>query len=366
MTTRVQAGLDVLVSGYASIDTVYQASAPPRAGATSLLRGPVASSSRCGGCGPGAAIALARAGCRVGLITWLGDDPHGQTCLQTWADTGIEATGVVVAPGQASPRSLLFYDPDGGATCYYHPSGSAALRLTAAGRDGLANAGALVVTVGPATLTEELLAARRPDQPLAWNVKADAKAFPPDLRRRLAREANLICLNRDELGFVASALPGLTSLAAGADPSPPAPLPSGRREGSTERAIGAGHAPPLPCPTGEGVGGEGRPPQRDTSVKGRLQGSSGVALAAAIQRHSGGIVVVTAGAAGCHVVWPGGSADVPALPVQVADPTGAGDTFFGAFVAGWLRGVDVVEAAAAAAAYVATFLRERAEGEIDA
>jgi sugar/nucleoside kinase (ribokinase family) len=153
------------------------------------------------------AVALARAGCRVGLITWLGDDPQGQVCLRDWVDAGIDDTGVVVATGQASPRGLLFYDPDGGATCYYHPSGSAALRLTAAGRDGLANAGALAVTVGPATLTEELLAARRPDQPLAWNVKADAKAFPPDLRGRLAREASLICLNRDELPFVASILP---------------------------------------------------------------------------------------------------------------------------------------------------------------
>ncbi len=90
------------------------------------------------------------------------------------------------------------------------------------------------------------------------------------------------------------------------------------------------------------------------------------ALAAAIQQHSGGIVVVTAGAAGCHIVWPGGAADVPAVPVQVDDPTGAGDVFFGAFVAAWLRDAKPVEAAAAAAKHVSAFLRERAARETGA
>jgi sugar/nucleoside kinase (ribokinase family) len=349
MATGVQGGLDVLVSGYASIDTVYQASAPPRAGTTALLQGPVAPSPRCGGCGPGAAVALASVGRRVGLITWLGDDPEGRACLQGWIDTGIEDTGVVIAEGQASPRSLLFYDPDGGATCYYHPSGSAGLRLTSQARALLSRATALAITVGPVPLTEALLAARRPDQPLAWNVKADPDAFPAALRAQLAREADVICLNRDELGFVASGLsrPVLT-------PQPPSP-------GST----GKGRRAPLPSPwAGYPLGGgwgEGRPRQGPL-----LQDETAAALISAIQRHNGGIVVVTAGAAGCHVAWPGGVADIPATPVQVTDPTGAGDAFFGAFVAGWLRGADPVDAATAATAHVATFLRERAAGETEA
>src|SRR5688572_22084978 len=133
MTSHAPDRLDVLVSGYASIDTVYRACAPPRVGSTSLLRGPVVSPPRCGGCGPGAATALARAGCRVGLLTWLGADAAGQACLRDWTAAGIDVAGVLVAAEQASPRCFLFYDPDGGATCYYHPSGSAELRLTPRG-----------------------------------------------------------------------------------------------------------------------------------------------------------------------------------------------------------------------------------------
>jgi sugar/nucleoside kinase (ribokinase family) len=297
-------GVDVLVSGYASIDVVYQASAPSRAGATALLRGPVAPPPRCGGCGPGAAMALAHAGCRVGLVTWLGDDAQGEACRRSWAEAGIELGGVVAAAGQATPRSFLFYDPAGGATCYYHPSGSEALRLSPAARRLLAGARALAVAVGPPALTEELLAARRPEQALAWNVKADAHAFPPALRRRLLAEAVVVCLNRDELPFVAEMLP-----------------PAERPEGDE------------------------------------------AALNAAIQHRGNGVVVVTAGAAGSRVRWPGGAADVPAVPVPVVDPTGAGDAFFGAFLAVWLRGADPPAAAAEAAAAAAEFLRRRAAGE---
>lgn len=307
MTSDSLDRLDVLVSGYASIDTVFRACAPPRVGSTSLLHGPVVPPPRCGGCGPGAAMALARAGCRVGLLTWLGDDAAGQACLRDWTTAGIDVGGVVVASGHASPRCFLFYDPDGGATCYYHPSGSANLRPTPRGRALLASADALAVTVGPPALTEALLAERRPDRPLAWNVKADAHAFPPGLRARLVRESAVICLNRDELRFVASSVHNDAFVAQSDDE-----------------------------------------------------------LAHAIQRQHGGIVVVTAGAAGCQVIWPDGSEEIPAVPVPVADPTGAGDAFFGAFVAAWLRGAEPLPAASSAATHVATFLRERAAEESEA
>jgi sugar/nucleoside kinase (ribokinase family) len=303
---RASDAVDVLVSGYASIDVAYRASAPPQAGATALLQGPVAPAWHCGGCGPGAAVALARAGCRVSLVTWLGDDREGRACVRAWTDAGVDRRGVVVASGQASPRSFLFYDPTGSATCYYHPSGSATLRLNEAGRELLADTRALAVTVGPAALTEELLAARRSDQRLVWNVKADGDAFPLAIRSRLIQEAAIICLNRDELPFVAAALPS----SAPGDVDEPA-------------------------------------------------------LIAAIVRCGGGLVVVTAGAAGCRVASPAGMVDVPANPVQVADPTGAGDAFFGAFVAAWLRGADAAGAAGAAARYVTEFLRERAAGETE-
>ena len=47
---------------------------------------------------------------------------------------------------------------------------------------------------------------------------------------------------------------------------------------------------------------------------------------------------LTRGADGALVVWDGHVAEVPAEPVEAADATGAGDAFWGGFLAAWLGG----------------------------
>ncbi len=50
------------------------------------------------------------------------------------------------------------------------------------------------------------------------------------------------------------------------------------------------------------------------------------------------VVCLTRGADGALVVWDGGSAEVPAQPVDAVDATGAGDAFWSGFLAAWLAG----------------------------
>lgn len=148
--------------------------------------------------------ALARLGVQTGLVTWVGDDPQGRAFLAGLEKAGVDVTGVEMGRGP-SPRSLLIYDPNGDAACYFHPSGSAGQRLGPAVEAQLDAAAWLAITVGPSSLTGQLLDRRGPATRLAWNVKADPAAFPPDLCRRLM-SADLVCLNRGELAFLADAL----------------------------------------------------------------------------------------------------------------------------------------------------------------
>jgi sugar/nucleoside kinase (ribokinase family) len=65
------------------------------------------------------------------------------------------------------------------------------------------------------------------------------------------------------------------------------------------------------------------------------------------------VVAATMGRDGCYFVQGGRVRHLPAFRVDVADTTGAGDTFHGAFLAQWLRGCeteDCLRFAAAAAA----------------
>lgn len=195
---------EVLVSGYASIDEAYTASRLAAAAQTGVLSGPVRPEARPGGCGPNTARMLARLGVRSGVVTWLGDDPQGRAFLAGLEEAGVDTTGVEVGRGP-SPRSLLIYDREGDAACYFHPSGSAEQRVGPEIEDQMAGAAWLAITVGPRAVTEQLVDRRGLGTRLAWNVKADPDAFPPDLCRGLAA-ADLICLNRGELAFLADAL----------------------------------------------------------------------------------------------------------------------------------------------------------------
>jgi sulfofructose kinase len=89
---------------------------------------------------------------------------------------------------------------------------------------------------------------------------------------------------------------------------------------------------------------------------------TGAASAAAAVRllwcESRAVVIVTSGAAGCHVCAGAGEIfHVPAVPVEVVDSSGCGDVFHGAYAAGLAIGETLenrVRLAAAAAALKAT------------
>jgi sugar/nucleoside kinase (ribokinase family) len=297
----IPGGPDVLVVGYASIDRVWRAASRPGPGRTAILEGPVDPAPAFGGCGPNVAIELARLGLRTALVTWLGDDSEGRAYLAYLASAGVDLTAVEVASKRASPRTILVYDPDGGATCLYHPSGSRGQRLSDSGRRAAGSARLLAVTVCPAQLTVELLDARRADALVAWNVKADDDAYPPALRQRLLREARLVCLNRDELAFISSS-------------------------------------------------------ELLTEPRAAVQALETLRVA------PDAIVALTIGPGGSLVRAAGVTTHVPAEVVEVSDPTGAGDAYFAGFVAALVAGRSAIEAAQAATRHAAAYLRRKASG----
>jgi ribokinase len=292
--------VDVVVAGYASIDRVWHADRAPAPGLTAILHGAVHPAPSWGGCGPNVALALARLGVRAGIVSWLGDDADGRAYLEVLETAGVEVTCVEVASGEASPHTILVYDPNGSATCLYHPSGSREQVLGPGARAVASSAPLLALTVGPSRLTYDLLEARGAATRLAWSVKADADAYPPTLRDRLLQEADIVCMNRDELEFVAGADLG------------------GRSRETTTAALLA-----LP-----------------------IRGSA--------------VAVVTLGADGCLLRSGGEVHAIHADRVEVVDPTGAGDSFFAALVAALLSDSSAPDAARAATAHAASYLRGRA------
>jgi sugar/nucleoside kinase (ribokinase family) len=100
-----------------------------------------------------------------------------------------------------------------------------------------------------------------------------------------------------------------------------------------------------------------------------LTGEDDPARAARALWHAGRVAVVTCGASGCWAAdAPGAARPIPAPAVAVADTTGCGDVFHGAYAAALARGAGLDERlrrATAAAAFKAAHARPPRASELD-
>lgn len=198
----------VAILGYASLDHVAMLDSVPRPGRTSTIVHRQAQAwPRLGGSPAYVAAALAAAGLtNIRPISWVGDDAAGDSYRQGLREKGIAVDGIAVVAGARTPIAILAYDPDGGCACLYDPGARTDLALTGAQSDIISGAEWLCVTIGPKAATELGLKALRPTAKLAWIVKDDPRALPPDLAGTLASRADLICHSRAERSFVEAAI----------------------------------------------------------------------------------------------------------------------------------------------------------------
>lgn len=75
------------------------------------------------------AIAAARQGADVGLISRVGDDPFGAALKRLWREEGVDASQVAAVTGQDTGLYFVFHD-DSGHRFVYRRTGSAASRLS--------------------------------------------------------------------------------------------------------------------------------------------------------------------------------------------------------------------------------------------
>ena len=237
-----------------------------------------------GGAESNVACHLAGAGLRSRWVSALGDDPFGQSVLDSLAGAGVDTTDVRRDPER--PTGVYFKDsaPAGGRVSYYR-SGSAA---TALGPEliedlDLSRTALLHLTgITPAlsdrcrALVDVLTSRRSPDVRMSFDVnwraalwRSAGVADPPGLLRDLANRADVVFVGADE----AEAVWGVSSVAE-------------------IRAL-------LPEPRS---------------------------------------LVVKHGARGATLVEEGAEEFEPALEVDVVEPVGAGDAFAAGFLAAALRG----------------------------
>ncbi len=265
----------VVVLGVFVADTAFRAERPPRMGETilgkSFALGP-------GGKGSNQAVAAARLGAEVTLITRLGPDAFGEMALRTWSEAGVRPA-VIRVPDSYTGAAYIFIEDATGENAIIIAPGAAA-------------------TIAPEDLEAQA------------GLIADAAVFVTQLEQPL--EAAVRGLEIARANGVATIL----------NPAPARALP--------DRVLGlcdylTPNETEAEALTGLPVGSLDE--ARTAADRLRLRGV--------------GTVVMTLGARGALLHGHGRSAVVPAVPAgAVVETTGAGDAFNAGLATGLARGMD--------------------------
>ncbi len=197
--------MDVLVTGYPSLDHIARVSHSPAVGETAHLLD-LPDRATFGGCGINTGVALARLGFRVGAALVLGDDAEGLAYVQHLAALGVDVRNVQVLAGQRSSHSYLFLNPDGQYQNFFFPGAADAWQGTLT-LQGVERYRLALVTVGPAAYNAQFVErVRAAGVPLVWGLKPDVFAYPPALVREFLAASAYVLMNHIEAGVVLRAM----------------------------------------------------------------------------------------------------------------------------------------------------------------
>ena len=278
----------ICVVGSSNMDLVTRVSRMPEAGETlaaeSFATGP-------GGKGANQAVAAARCGAEVALVTRLGDDAFGRALLDGYRAVGLDVSHALTVADRLTGTATILVEPSGENRILVAAGANAALTVEAveAAADVLRTA-TLVVLQLEVPLDA---VARAVDICGAAGVDVLFNPAPArtDLDLDLACRARFLVPNRGELALLTG----------------------------------------LPSDTIDDV----------------------EAAARSLVQRGARTVIVTLGPDGALIVEAGSARQVPAPQVAVHDTTGAGDAFIGAFAAAFVSRPDIDAAVAAAVVYAA-------------
>lgn len=225
-------------------------------------------------------FAAARMGASVLPVGAVGDDDHGRFLLRTYQEEGIDTSCVLLRPGYATPQALCINDKSGRHAFITMVHGE--LPVSAGSLCGyLDRARSLALTgytLASPNVEGAMLQLLRRARELRREVFFDPGPLIDNISAPLLRETLAIATVLIVNDEEAARLSG---------------------EGTVET------------------------------------------MAEALRDKSRGTIVVKAGSRGCYILHQGGGCWYPGFRVPLRDTTGAGDSFMGAFMHGWLSGWDI-------------------------
>jgi sugar/nucleoside kinase (ribokinase family) len=196
--------LDVLATGYPSLDHIVSVSRVPHVGETALLNDAIDPlMSKYGGCGANVAVGLQKLGYETGMAMVLGADPLGERYHAYLLRQGIDCRNLLHLSGKNTSASYLFRAPDGEVVNFFYPGAADAWAGTLSLK-GLTEVRWGLVTVGYAPYNRAFVERLRASNiPIIWQLKPDVAAYPKDTLAFFVDASRIIFCNRFESQYLA-------------------------------------------------------------------------------------------------------------------------------------------------------------------
>ncbi|HEY8531803.1 MAG TPA: PfkB family carbohydrate kinase [Limnochorda sp.] len=195
--------LDLLATGFPSIDYIFRVRKLPRVGETATIT-TLGEGVHVGGCGINVAVGLARLGIRAGVACVVGDGADAHRLLGHLEREKVDTRGVTVVPGAPTSRSYLFADDQ--ATMTFFLPGAAAALPGEPDLSGLPPCAWGLVTVGEPRYNRAFIRTLRArGVPVAVQLRIDEEAYGPFLAEAV-KSASLLFMNEYEACFLVKRL----------------------------------------------------------------------------------------------------------------------------------------------------------------
>lgn len=197
--------MDVLATGYPSIDYIAKVSHSPGVGETALLK-TVPDRFHFGGCGNNVAVALVKMGFSAGVAMILGDDRFGDDYSRYLVGLSVNINNVIRLAGNKTSHSYLFLNAEDQHQNFFFPGASDAWNgeLSLIRLETYRYA---LVTVGPFHYNRQFVReVKKSGVPLVWELKPDIHAYPPEMMGEFLSASTYVLMNHIEADYVMKSL----------------------------------------------------------------------------------------------------------------------------------------------------------------
>ncbi len=199
--------VDLLATGYPSLDYIISVSHSPKVGETALIDSvPAENEAVFGGCGANVAAALAKLKFQTAIATIIGDDREGYLYTSQMRRLGVNTQDIITVRQAKTSRSYLFRNPDGEYQNFFFAGAAdqwdGNLRLFNLRRVRYA-----LLTVGPYHYNKQFAElVTKDNNSLIWQLKPDIAAFTEEAMRQFAESSEYILMNHIEAEFIKDGL----------------------------------------------------------------------------------------------------------------------------------------------------------------